>query len=446
MKLLSIFRRIFSYFETILGFKSCKIIFANYAEENVPTRKERLKLTEYVGLPFTFYRYRQFAGVDHRTQWQKYRYADLPYQRLGMLELLFLSISATFYIGKIWPCGMEVSIRGTNLILHCRHTPPNFLMRYLINRHYNFVLANPEDFGDNSNNHFLTCITFLTICECMSGTKNTYSSKPFLQQFDCADGVNFENSTHYHDLATELLLIVYLLKKDRALGTLLQKALAFCEFITIEESILLTFGDSDESSFITMSDGKPQKPLISKLKDNSYDQILKFLTNRDTSDLPPVESYSSNITLLENSGFILVKKTGYRCMVRVAPDYQQTFAHSHPDIGSFEIYDETGYYSTLKGLEKYTENKLSRQTILGTPRKFSVLSMEEDILHAFDGYDYKKEVTSYYLHAEILTVGGNKQKNIFYFNNDKLKIIVSGQELDYKECLYHYPSRNYGYK
>jgi hypothetical protein len=125
-------------------------------------------------------------------------------------------------LGVNWACTMDVAIRAVNwlwgLELMAGSLPADFRRRILeaLFRHAQHIQRNPEVWGGLRNNHYLADVCGLTVLGALfrdSGrgrswlTAGARALEAEVVQQTYPDGTNFEGSTNYHRLSTELFLL-----------------------------------------------------------------------------------------------------------------------------------------------------------------------------------------------------------------------------------------------
>lgn len=179
-------------------------------------------------------------GVDIKTPWEFGRLYHLPqlalmaendseYHKTSIIEfknvVLDFYANNPLYYGVQWACAMDVSIRAVNLILSYQLFKKNdkngFLNKEfdsyfsdLIFIHGKYIFNHLEKEPGFSNNHYFSNICGLLFISSFIKTDKTnkwmiYSINEFCLEFDKqfnSDGSNFEASTAYHFLVSEMVL------------------------------------------------------------------------------------------------------------------------------------------------------------------------------------------------------------------------------------------------
>lgn len=179
-------------------------------------------------------------NMDIKFPWEMSRLQHLPVLALGSQgnsacaqeikdQLTDFYYSNPVGIGVNWSCTMDVGIRIHNILLAvsmCQlEKDAHFdrLLSKLISEHGNFIFSFLENKAYPNNNHYLSnllgLISIAYFTEPTAKTKKwgLFAYNQFLKEFDQqfhADGSNFEGSSCYHALSSE----IYLLFTAYALG------------------------------------------------------------------------------------------------------------------------------------------------------------------------------------------------------------------------------------
>lgn len=178
-----------------------------------------------------------------------------------------------YLLGINWLCPMEVAIRALNIIwglyffAHDANMDEAWWQSILCSLYdHMHYLENNWETSDKPNNHLLADLIgyhYLTIL-----FQPAWPNKPMIErtctqfviqlkkQVD-ADGINYEGSTAYHQLVTEMVLHETLLStfyktaESEELSILLKKMLQFLENCTQENGQLIAIGDNDSGKILT---------------------------------------------------------------------------------------------------------------------------------------------------------------------------------------------------
>ncbi|CAH7385427.1 hypothetical protein VCHA37P191_60168 [Vibrio chagasii] len=212
--------------------------------------------------PYFFFRpHRINVNTDIKYSWDLCRGYEFIMFSLHSTPELIKSISSyrtNFFTGIEWSSPMEVSIRVINLLVALRLNSSFFtgnkkIVRRFIIDHYAYLINNLEKskYG-HTNNHYLSNIIALhLLAEHLQldtfFTKNEISNELRKQFHD--DGSNFEGSTHYHFLSTEMIFWLKMLSRElsscECLNTTLDKALSVCHVLLRSDGTIPLVGDCD---------------------------------------------------------------------------------------------------------------------------------------------------------------------------------------------------------
>lgn len=173
-----------------------------------------------------------------------------------------------FLKGAAWVCPMDVGIRAVNLVLCAEllkgdsSITEEFWQQYscCLYDHLFYLEHNWEYYDSRTSNHYLSdLIGYLYLCSyfiTLPGIEQKFQwcSQELLREFEKQvfdEGTDYEGSTCYHRLVTEIFYHWYLvcLEHDNALAvsvyTKLQKMFEFLAWCMPNESTLLQIGDND---------------------------------------------------------------------------------------------------------------------------------------------------------------------------------------------------------
>ncbi|OGV38280.1 MAG: hypothetical protein A2X48_07055 [Lentisphaerae bacterium GWF2_49_21] len=175
-------------------------------------------------------------------------------------------------LGVNWICPMNISIRAMNMIVAMTSLYPalekDFQMEAIesLFQHGIAIMAYPElGNNDKRNNHYLTDLTGLYFLgQFFKDTEEgaewlDFSTKELEQESGYQfypDGVNFEDSTSYHRLSSEMLLLCAILARDNGAGfskgflDRLHRSLTFSSDILQTNGRIPMFGDNDNGRML----------------------------------------------------------------------------------------------------------------------------------------------------------------------------------------------------
>jgi hypothetical protein len=245
--------------------------------------------------------YGHLRGVDVKVPWELARAQHLPWlamkygksnshvfaQEFENQVLDFIASNPPRF-GVNWRCAMDVAIRAANWILAYEwlrlygwNASTNFKQIFAnsLNDHGDFIFSNLEIGSDGfRGNHYLADICGLSyISLFLPGSKKTNQWKDFslnalkeemeYQFFE--EGSNFEGSTSYHRLSSEMILyatIIFLIKDPKSFPDSylqrLYKTWQFSDAVTRPDGDIVQIGDCDSGRFFKI------QPLFNESKFN----------------------------------------------------------------------------------------------------------------------------------------------------------------------------------
>lgn len=162
-------------------------------------------------------------GADIKCPWELSRcqhftflIQNRKYKCVFTQMMDFISSQPPFF-GPNWKSAMEVAIRAVNWLVVLEYLNRELRMKNSIKRvintylydHYVFITKNFENYNGITNNHYLANLSGVIILANSMGKKGQINKYKRLfinevkKQFH-EDGTNFEGSTNYHRLSTEL--------------------------------------------------------------------------------------------------------------------------------------------------------------------------------------------------------------------------------------------------
>lgn len=269
--------------------------------------------------------------------------------------------------GVQWKSPMDVAIRAVNLLVAYdifRSCGIQFSQKFRsdfaasIFDHGSFIRRNLEWSGGMRGNHFLANLTGLAFCghyliesdETREWMHYTTQKLPLELEYQfLSDGGNFEDSTAYHFLAVELLLLPIILAnvkgKSLALSALSQdKLLRILDFSKSNLDRLFTdqrFGDDDSGYLLKLNySNRPhskhyQLGLIDLLNQKEITRIdlskLINLPDKQNKNTPHSE-------IFKDFGIALFKNASYDFFLKCSkPGQNGKGGHSHNDMTSFTL-------------------------------------------------------------------------------------------------------------
>lgn len=241
-----------------------------------------------------------------------------------------------YLLGINWVCPMEVALRALNWIIaldllgNSKSLTDKGWQQIVCSLydHMSYLEHNWEWYDGKTSNHYLSNLVGYLALTSFFG-QNQKSKKAFKQlcaEFDKQvfdEGTDYEGSTAYHRLVTELFLYGFVLSLDMNLPVLaahmqkLQRMVEFVDWCTPVGGILITIGDDDSSVAVTgLSDAvRKQAQLL-------FDQ----------------KSIIGVSKTFYNFGLSIIKTQDWHVSLRHhAYQQQQPSGHFHSDVGSITL-------------------------------------------------------------------------------------------------------------
>ncbi|HZW60870.1 MAG TPA: heparinase II/III family protein [Candidatus Babeliales bacterium] len=173
-----------------------------------------------------------------------------------------------YLYGTNWVCPMEVGIRAINWIVAYAFFKDADIDRAFWQRffcslqdHQEYLEHNWEIFDGRTSNHYLSdLIGYLYLCHLFNDEKKlSWVHSEILKEFDkqvFGEGANYESSTRYHTLVTELFYHFYLICNERALElpesfvTTFSRMIAYKNWTTDHGGYQVQIGDDDSGSVL----------------------------------------------------------------------------------------------------------------------------------------------------------------------------------------------------
>jgi hypothetical protein len=379
----------------------------------------------------------QAQGIDVKWCWEFARLQHLP--QLALASRL-LPVRANDSLNKIrhhlasfvdqnpvgkginWSSPMEAAIRLVNILLtfdiaRDKLSDLEDLVTGYASDHWYFLYSNLEDKDGYGTNHYLANLMglmvggyYLKSSKIESAANWVFSEfeKELSKQF-FEDGVNFEYSTYYHRLSTEISLItLHAASKmgydisQRTLNTI-SKAVNNLSLLAKSDGHLPLFGDNDSGRIIELDPildasfepdrensifiyGRPHssfldqkflKPILDQLPRPSETNLNSFRF----SNLPTLRYYESwrieydPITINElrrhdfpNGGLHVFKSNDFYLAVNLMcnPRGHRYHGHMHNDKGAFELRVHNKNLVQDPGIYSYTANVVNRNRYRAT--------------------------------------------------------------------------------
>ncbi len=390
--------------------------------------------TGYIWPKNTFYRQIRPAtpkGSDIKMPWELSRChhllilgeaytmtGDERYAREVVDEMSDWIIQNPLMYSVNWTCAMDVSIRAVNwmyalLFIEKSESFDDAFARKVyrsLYQHLFFVSKNLEKSIPYSNNHYVSDIAGLLFLGTLFKTTargrkqlrfavKEYCRETLIQIFP--SGVDYERSTSYHRLMTELLvysrnmLVRTGVKLPEEVDTRLSKMLNYVGQYTFENGRSPIVADNDNGRFLPFvpRDFREHGYLLTK---NSLEYVL---TNTGITPISVASDYSesrlygdANTAILKRSGKYLFVSCCDRFRADVASEkYQGT--HIHNDLLSFvytdgvqEVIVDAGAYVYTSDVERHNEFRSARKhnTIIVDDEEQNILSPSSAFLMTYN--------------------------------------------------------------
>jgi len=332
-----------------------------------------------------------------------------------------------------WVCTMDTAIRAVNLIIgyyffkDSQVISKEFWMEFYksLYLHGKFIIRNLENRGAHRGNHYLSDVVGLMWLGLFFGdfdnnskqwldyAKKEFEKEMFIQVNE--DGTNYEASTSYHRLVTELFLITTLLCNknhisfSNAFTLRLEKMCEFIMDITKPNNLTPLIGDGDDGRLVIPSN-------YSSLERRDFTHLLAVAGeyfNRDDfryygrnykeEALWIAGTYKENPTKPEklkskayrNGGYYLLRNDNIYSLIRCGElSFRGEGGHSHNDQLSFELNVHGEDFIVDPGTYVYTADYEMRNLFRST-KVHNTLSIEGYEQNHYDKYNlfYMKEET-----------------------------------------------------
>ncbi len=242
-----------------------------------------------------------------------------------------------FLLGPNWVCPMDVSIRAFNWVwaFHffkdSQDLEPAFWERFVCSLYDHMMyLENNWEVYDKTSNHYLSDLIgyyaltwFFGDLKGMS-KKASWCHKQLLKEFEkqvFEEGTDYEGSTAYHRLVTEIFYHFYLLSQEHGFSvpesflTKLRKMFSFIDWCSITDKEFVKIGDDDSGKLL-------------------YYGITKELVD----ELKTTPKADENEKFFSEFGLAVHKDTQWHMTLRHhAYQQQQPSGHFHNDVASITL-------------------------------------------------------------------------------------------------------------
>lgn len=305
----------------------------------VPWELGRLQHLFVVGYAYEQTQRAQYAQtfVDHFTDW----YEQNPY-----------------LLGANWVCPMDVGLRALNCVwaFHffkdCTEISESFWQRFVgsMYDHFYYLENNWELYDSRTSNHYLSdLVGYFYLCwffQDLPGVeqKTNWCFQEIRAEFDkqvYSEGTDYEGSTRYHGLVTELFYHWYILSKQ--LGFVistereqkLQRMFVFIDWCTPVNGTCIQIGDNDSGSVLAY--GITPALIARMCTAQEHDESVKEQANiipvmvSDFCEAKIVSNYPSfGLSILKNNQWhITLRHHAYNAA--------QPSGHFHNDVASVTL-------------------------------------------------------------------------------------------------------------
>lgn len=336
-----------------------------------------------------------------------------------------------------WTCTMDVAIRSVNLICgyfffkKSKSLDNNFWIEFnkLLYLHGGFIYKNLENQGQHNGNHYLSDLAGLIWLGIYFGDfivdDNERKNNPkiwldfALKEFENEmkneineDGTDYESSTSYHRLVTEIFLVTTILCDKNNINfskEYMKKLEKMCEFImdiVKPNGLSPIIGDADDGRFIVMSNyynwNRRDFRYLLAVAGEYFDRDDFRTIGKDYKEdaLWITESFKSadikikfNSKAYIDSGYYILRNDRVYCIIRCGElSCKGEGGHSHNDQLSFELNVDGEDFIIDPGTYVYTSDYENRNLFRST-KMHNTLSIDGYEQNDFDKYNlfYMKE-------------------------------------------------------
>ena len=368
-----------------------------------------------------------------------------------------------------WTCTMDVAIRSCNWIIgyyffkNCPEIEREFWIKYnkIMYLHGKYILKNLEKAEQYNGNHYLSDLAGLIwlglYFNNIKYDKGDITNNPKvwlnfgLKEFEKEmksqvnpDGVDYEASTAYHCLVTELFLFTSILcfKNNIAFSKeyrdKLEKMVEFIVNITKLNGYIPLIGDMDSGRFIILSDygnldSRDFRHLIvlggeyfnrSDFKIYSYDNInqTSLWYFKSTSKVNENSSINLKSKAYKNSGYYILRNDEIYLIIKCGPNGMNgNGGHTHNDQLSFELNVSGRDFIIDPGTYVYTADYKLRNLFRGTSmhNTLQIGSLEQNSFEEREVFVINNETNT-----QLLNFNNNYFKGRHYGYKDKAGIII----------------------
>lgn len=421
-------------------------------------------------------------NADVKIPWELSRFQHIP--TLGQAYLLTgnLKYSLEFknqigdWIKKNpvemsvnWTCTMDVAIRACNWIIgyyffkNCPKINQEFWNKFnkVLYLHGKYIFNNLEKAGQYNSNHYLSDLAgliwlglyFKNFKYNKEDSKNNskiwldFSLKEFEKEMKIQvnpDGVDYEASTAYHCLVTELFLFTSILCSKNNITfskeymVKLERMINFIMDITKPNGYIPLLGDMDSGRFISLSvfgntDKRDFRYLVAlggeyfnrndfkyySSNNNNQTPFWCFESITKIKEKPPINLKSK---AYRNSGYYILRNDKVYIIIKCGPNGMNgNGGHTHNDQLSFELNVYGKDFIIDPGTYVYTADYRLRNLFRSTymHNTLQVGNLEQNSFRDKELFRISNETK-----AQLLNFNNNYFKGLHYGYKDKARIIV----------------------
>lgn len=338
-----------------------------------------------------------------------------------------------------WACTMDVAIRAVNWMIgyfffkNSKSISKEFWVKYnkSLYLHGRHIIKNLENQGEHTGNHYLSNVVGLVwlgiyFGEFVVKDKNEennpelwigYAVKELEKQMFIQvneDGTNYEASTSYHRLVTELFLLTTVLCNKNTINfsceymSRLEKMCEFIMDITKPNNLSPLIGDSDDGRLTIVSN-------YSSWMKRDFSHILaiagEYFNREDfryygrhykEDALWIVGSYKENINVpkklkskaYKDGGYYILRNDRIYCLIRCGElSFRGQGCHSHNDQLSFELNVDGEDFIVDPGLYVYTADYKMRNLFRSTEmhNTLYVMGYEQNNYEKYDLFNMEEQ-------------------------------------------------------
>lgn len=315
------------------------------------------------------------------------------------------------YMSVNWTCAMDVAIRAVNWIFFYFHfknlidKDKEFLSKFnnSLYKHGKFIFLNLEKGLGYANNHYLSNLAGLfylgnyfdgignnEVKKWLKFSKNELEREMFIQNNE--DGTNYESSTSYHRLVTELMFFSVILGERNKINfskkykKRLEKMFEFLAKITKPNGKIPLIGDVDNGRLVIFSsylnwEVNDVRELLSLGGEYFNNLLLKNTGATKKEDKLWIfnslkeekEKYYDKSVSFKEGGYYILRNKDIYCFIRCGElSCRGQGGHSHNDQLSFELNVQGEDFIVDTGTGVYTADKDIRNLFRSTKQHNTV--------------------------------------------------------------------------